>query len=271
MLVLLILLTVYYWTPINIWLFSNEGIPARLNLAISALLGGIIGFILVLVIETLKNSAVTFYDVEPVPVDKRKILKIGVRVISVWREKAPLLAKYLPANVHALATLTVHINSCTKPKYRAKWDNAPEPWSYNFSTTRKITVHGNLTKDNKKSSPIEFVGNLSEELQGSPRPEMIPFSMQPENLLPGDNAEASIVVKYDGEHGFHIFDPDYYLKDYAREYRNYCNCDKAYLRIVFKSSLGSWENYYFVSNPNTGLTDFTLHPILKEEYQSNVI
>ncbi|MCL4363745.1 hypothetical protein M1328_00735 [Patescibacteria group bacterium] len=190
----------------------------------SAALGGIIGFILVFVIEWFRSPDVTLRVAQSVEIEpqntkkgkipKRKILKLEVIVLKGWRAWLPI-----SKNIHAFSKIRVELNWKPKSSYQAKWDNAPEPYDY--------------------------INNV-------PKLEMTPLTMQPENLMFGENAQVGIVIKNDGDDGFYFFDSDYYVNPI----HNHCTLKHAKLIITFKSSLTQKVERFIIKNPSKDLDKF---------------
>jgi len=109
--------------------------------------------------------------------------------------------------------------------FTAKWDTRPEPWDYN-------------------STPPK------------PKLELIPFALEPENLLPGDVVEASVVVKHPEEEHFYIFDPNYYLP-WARE-NNIIKHNLIRLRLIFTSSSVVTKKEFVIINEDKTTKKFTM-------------
>lgn len=249
---------------------TNINIPEILNLILSAL----IAFALVLFVEALRWSEVQFYILDPifVPVGladgrkiNRKLLKIGVK-IKHFRLRKIFNFKIIPSNVHSFATLIIHINHPQKSIYHAKWDIAPEPIEYPHLEQSKIYLKGAYKETQKRQKNFELTGDLNINTLGHPKLEMLSSAMETTNLLPEDVAAASILAKHEGDIDFLIYDPEYYF--FRSE--NRCNKTKVYIKAVFKSSLGRWEAYFQVLNPNSTLPEFKIEKISKQQYDINV-
>lgn len=259
------------WESIGAFILSGEvHIPEVLNLILNIFFSAIVAFLLVVLVEWIRKSRVEIETLEPVfsPIKlpngkeiNRKLLKIRVKV------KANSLGKFfkLPANVHAFATLTITINHEQKQSYRAKWDNAPEPWEYDRPIYQELSFNGQYPK-NKKIEYLQLVGVLEGTERGYPRMNLLPQALQTENLVPDDSASASMLAKNDGNAHFSIYDPEYYFD----KQENHCTLKKAYLKATFKSSLGRWEEYFAVSNPNSKLDKFEIDKISKQVYEECV-
>jgi len=269
LLIVLLILSVWKhepWITVLNWINDSAiHIPDRLSLLLTA----IIAFLLVLLVEWIRGSSIEFYNPDPVSSPlrdgrDRKLLKIGVKAKSRPLINFLNLSKLLASHVHAFASLEINITHAPKPSYRAKWDIAPEPIEYPRKSQEEISLHGNYQEAKKQPKGFELKGRLERENEGFPRLEMLPLAMQPENLLPGDRAAASIVTKHQGERHFWIYDPEYYFG----KSENQCSLSKAYLKVVFKSSLGKWEDYFCISNPDSDLKDFNIERISKDTYGS---
>lgn len=270
--IVIFLLIWSFWThqPWDyIWMWLSNGsvqVPERLSFLLSA----VIAFLLVLFVEWLRGSSIEFYVPEPVfaPLVKqdRKLLKIGVKVKGRLISNLLYISKILPGNVHAFASLTIYIDHSPKPFYRAKWDIAPEPIEYPHTDQAEIDLHGSYREDKKTLKNFELTGNLSKKISGHARYELVPSAMQPENLLPGEVAEASIFAKHEGEKHFWIYDPEYYFF----LGKNRCDEKKLYIKIVFKSALGRWQDYFCLSNPNSDLNSFNIEELSKDDYESKI-
>lgn len=211
----------------NIW---NWFVNTHIGDLPTAFLGGVIGFILVFVIERLRSPKIELEvaksleikerfgekDGKKYVIPKRRILKLEVTVISGWRQYLPI-----SKNIHAFSKIKVKLDWRHKSEYQAKWDNAPEPYDY---------------------------------INDVPKLEMTPLTMQPENLMLGDTAQAGIAVKNEGDDGFYFFDADYYVNPQ----NNYCTKKRAVLRITFKSSLTEKTENFIIKNPNSSIDRFIL-------------
>lgn len=224
-----------------------------------------IGFILVIIVDFLKSSFPTFHIEKPLQKGPRKFLKMAIRVVSPVRDLFKIVKKYIAPSIHSSSTLTIYINHKEKSQYKAKWDEAPEPLEYPHKIIKKVVFSGSYLEQNIQKN-ISITGDLSEDQDAYPRLDMIPDSMQTINLIPDDVSTCSILVKHKGETGFYIYDPEYYFEGLRQ--KNYCNYQKVYLLIRFKSSLGYWDDYYLVNNPDSELTNFSTMRISKEEYES---
>lgn len=217
--------------------------------------------LLVFAVEWGRMSGMRFVKVDPLIHDnghiKRKFLKIGVRI------EGRRLGGLLPPYVHNQATMTAAISNHKKSKYHVKWDFAPEPISYPHGINQTVNVKGEY--GNKVKKLVEFKGAIDGVDNGYARVDMLPLALQSENLLPEDKAEASFLVKHDGEPGFYIYDPEYYF-DPSPAGKNYCDCKKVYIKLTFRFSLLGKESYYSISNPGTKLEKFVMKEITKEKY-----
>lgn len=260
------------WSMLWSLLLSNEiHIPEVLNLLLNIVISAVIAFLLVLFVEWLRGSQIKINAIEPVfsPIElsdkrelNRKLLKIGIEA------KANSLGKLLklPSNVHSFATLTIHISHDQKPSFRAKWDNAPEPWEYDTHLYQELSFKGQSIKNNKrKPEDLQITGILEGEARGYPRMNLLPQALQTENLVPDDVASASILAKVTGDPGFFIYDPEYYFN----KSENRCEEKKVYLKVIFKSSLGRWEEYFCATNPSSKLERFNIEKLSKDTYESN--
>lgn len=268
----ILFLIAWFHNSLWIWITGETQIPDVLNLILNTVFSAILAFILVLFVEWLKGSDIKFVDIEPLytpePDPKRKFIKIGIVIEERNIIRVSTLFK-LPPYIHSLAALTITINHLPKPKYRAKWDLAPEPLEYPHLINQVLGFHGEYRKDNKESKPIEISGSIEGKDLGYARVEMIPMASQSENLGPGNSASTSILVKHKGETGFYIYDPEYYF-DEARQTKNYCNFEQVYLRVEATSSLGKTVQYLSVLNPDSNLHNFKVKKITEENYKSKV-
>lgn len=271
LIIFLFILSIWFHQPWDyVWAWINDGnitIPDRLELLLSV----IVAFLLVLFVEWLRGSSIEFYIPDPVSAplsnsQDRKLIKVGIKAKNRPLTNFLSLSKILPSHAHAFASLTVSITHPPKPSYRAKWDIAPEPIEYEHTEREQITLRGGYHENKKPLKNFELQGDLTRATSGHPKYEMIPLALHPENLFPGDRAEASIGAKHQGERYFWIFDPEYYFS----KPENRCFLTRAYLRVVFKSSLGKWKEFFLISNPSSDLERFEIEKITEDEYSTKV-
>lgn len=207
--------------------FNQITIPDFWQLLLSVALA--IG--LVYLVEWLKQPEAT---IELAPhlnhPDGRKFLKVRVKVI-----KGSGLRKLFPwKNVAAFARLKGSLIEEVRNKevsifdFIAKWDTRPEPWDYNANPPR-------------------------------PKLELIPFSLEPENLLSGDVAEVSIAVKHPKEKHFYIFDPNYYIN----AQKNIVDRKLIALRLTLSSSSINRQKDFVILNEGEDTERFQLKELTK--------
>ena len=268
--IFILALILSFWTHQpweSLWsLILNDKVhlPEILGLIINISISTITAFFLVELTEWLKGSHIEIERLEPVnsPLKdgtNRKLLKIKVKAVANRWGK---LFRILP-NVHAFATLTVYIAHDAKSSYRAKWDNAPEPWEYDTPINQTLNFSG-IQIIKKKYIPIELSGKLTGKAEGYPRINSLPLSLQPENLVPDDVVTASILAKHENKPEFLIYDPEYYFN----RLENQCFEKKVYIKVVFKSSLGMWSEFFHIKNPNNKLEKFDIEKISQRLYEA---
>lgn len=179
---------------------------------------------LVYLIEWLKQPTVVI-DLLPdlkLP-DGRKLLKVNVRLFKKgWYRK--LFPWENPASYARLKCEFLKMVDGKKvvvASYVAKWDTRPEPWDYSKNTLR---------------------------------PELMPSTSEPENLLVGDACSAAIAVKRSNEKHFYIYDANYY----ANPENNKRMEKEITVRINFSSSSVSFSKEFLILNGNASIDSFTL-------------
>ncbi|OGY28920.1 MAG: hypothetical protein A3F33_03245 [Candidatus Woykebacteria bacterium RIFCSPHIGHO2_12_FULL_43_10] len=183
-----------------------------------------LSFGLVIFVEWARNPRISIVIADSIMIPPnskkklpgRKILKLKIKVLKGWRNYLPL-----PKNIHAFSKVKVAVNWKNKPEYQAKWDSAPEPYDY---------------------------------INDVPKLEMAPLSMQPENLMFGDEAEVGVAIKHDGDNHYFFFDSDYYVNSQ----QNVCDLKNAELKVTFKSSLTEKTEIFRLKNLNNKLVGFSI-------------
>lgn len=184
--------------------------------------GGIVAFILVIMVEWLKTPSAKIELFPHFVHNKRKFLKVKITIyIKPWKKW------FMWQNPALVGKLKGQIINKTNGKetilksFTAKWDANPEPLDY---------------------------------INGTLRVELLPTTSQPQNFLSEDEDSASVIVKHDQDPHFYIYDANYYVDPQ----KNIINEKDIILRIKFASSSTVAEKDFIVTNSGKTLNSFSM-------------